>query len=232
MYSYDVSGLGSQSYCMASISCLILKIHMFCRWLLTFGYRPLSAVYLVCMEFLRLDPNHVHSSLPETDLHLIDTKFRKFVCIYHRHWTVLFSGTQHCITRRNSIVVQGNISLPSSVRTEVRPHVIFFNLHSGGWSPNWVHSAHRPLTGLLYLPRVIVKMESLVEWMTGETEHSEKTCADATLSTTNLTWPDPGLNPGRRGGKPATNCFSYGAAETTCNPQCHMLQERNRPSYC
>jgi hypothetical protein len=26
------------------------------------------------------------------------------------------------------------------------------------------------------------------------------------------TWPDPGLNPGRRGGKPATNRLSYGAA--------------------
>jgi hypothetical protein len=39
----------------------------------------------------------------------------------------------------------------------------FFYLHSGGWSPNWVHSARRPLTGLLYLPRVIVRMENLVE---------------------------------------------------------------------
>jgi hypothetical protein len=46
----------------------------------------------------------------------------------------------------------------------------FFNLHSGGCSPNWVHSARRPLTGLLYLPRVIVKMANLVELMAGETE--------------------------------------------------------------
>jgi hypothetical protein len=46
----------------------------------------------------------------------------------------------------------------------------FINLHNGGWSPNWVHSAHRPLTGLLYLPRVIVRMENLAEWMGGETE--------------------------------------------------------------
>jgi hypothetical protein len=45
-----------------------------------------------------------------------------------------------------------------------------FNLHNGGWSPNWVHSARRPLTGLLYLPRVIVRMENLVEWMAVETE--------------------------------------------------------------
>jgi hypothetical protein len=29
------------------------------------------------------------------------------------------------------------------------------------------------------------------------------------------TWPDPGLNPGRRGGKPATNRMSYGAAWLT-----------------
>jgi hypothetical protein len=32
----------------------------------------------------------------------------------------------------------------------------------------------------------------------------------------NLTWPDSGLNAGRRGGKPATNRLSYGAAEATC----------------
>jgi hypothetical protein len=49
-------------------------------------------------------------------------------------------------------------------------YIIFFNLHSREWSPNWVHSARQPLTGLLYLPRVIVKMENLVEWMPGETE--------------------------------------------------------------
>jgi hypothetical protein len=52
---------------------------------------------------------------------------------------------------------------------------------------------------------------------TGSTRHvghllAYCTCPDATLSTTNPTWPDPGLNPDRRGGKPATNRFSYGAA--------------------
>jgi hypothetical protein len=59
--------------------------------------------------------------------------------------------------------------------------------------------------------RVIV--EQLVEWrLAGETEYSEKTCPSAILSTTNPTWPDPGSIPGRRGGKPATNRLSYGAA--------------------
>jgi hypothetical protein len=46
----------------------------------------------------------------------------------------------------------------------------------------------------------------------GKPKYSEKTCPSATLSTTNPTWSDPGLNPGRRGGKPATNRLSYGAA--------------------
>jgi hypothetical protein len=46
----------------------------------------------------------------------------------------------------------------------------------------------------------------------GEPKYSEKTCPIATLSTTNPTWPDPGSNPCRRGGKPATNRLSYDTA--------------------
>jgi hypothetical protein len=55
-----------------------------------------------------------------------------------------------------SYMLEGNRSLE-------RPSRRREDLHSGGWSPNWVHSARRPLTGLLYLPRVIVRMEKLVE---------------------------------------------------------------------
>jgi hypothetical protein len=29
---------------------------------------------------------------------------------------------------------------------------LFFYSQSGGWSPNWVHSAHRPLNGLFIVP--------------------------------------------------------------------------------
>jgi hypothetical protein len=43
-------------------------------------------------------------------------------------------------------------------------------------------------------------------------KYSEKTCPSATLSTINPIWPDMGLNPGRRDGKPATNRLSYGTA--------------------
>jgi hypothetical protein len=89
--------------------------------------------------------------------------------------------------------------------------VNFFFANSGGWSPNLVHSATRTFTVLLCLPRVIVKMENYsAEWrLTGGTE-----VLGENLSTTNPTWPDPGLKPARRGGKPATNRLSYGAANS------------------
>jgi hypothetical protein len=62
----------------------------------------------------------------------------------------------------------------------------------------------------LYLPRVIMMMENLVEWrLAGETE-----VLGENLSTTNPTWPDPGSNPGRRGGKSASNRLTYGAARS------------------
>jgi hypothetical protein len=59
-----------------------------------------------------------------------------------------------------------------------------------------VHSTLRPLNGLLCQPRVIMIME--------KPKHSEKTCPSAALSTTNPTC-CPYANPGRRGGKPASN---------------------------
>jgi hypothetical protein len=48
------------------------------------------------------------------------------------------------------------------------------------------------------------------DWQ-GKPKYSEKTCPNATLSTTNLTC-CPDANPGRRGGKPATTRLSYGTA--------------------
>jgi hypothetical protein len=65
-------------------------------------------------------------------------------------------------------------------------------------------------------PRVIVKMivEKQVECrLAGETEVlGENLPSRHFCPSQNPTWPDPGLNPGRRGGKPATNRLSYGAA--------------------
>jgi hypothetical protein len=50
-----------------------------------------------------------------------------------------------------------------------------------------------------------------VNWQ-GKSKYSEKTCPNVTLSTTNPTYPDMGLNPDRGGGKSATNRLSYGTA--------------------
>jgi hypothetical protein len=46
----------------------------------------------------------------------------------------------------------------------------------------------------------------------GKPKYSKKTFPSATLSTTNPIWPDLGSNPGRYGGKPATNRLNYGTA--------------------
>jgi hypothetical protein len=48
------------------------------------------------------------------------------------------------------------------------------------------------------------------DWQ-GKPKYSEETCRSAALSTTNPTC-CPYANPGRRGGKPATNRLSYGMA--------------------
>jgi hypothetical protein len=49
--------------------------------------------------------------------------------------------------------------------------------------------------------------------LTGETEVLGENLPQRHICPSqNPTWPDPGLNPGRRGGKPATNRLSYGAA--------------------
>jgi hypothetical protein len=50
----------------------------------------------------------------------------------------------------------------------------------------------------------------------GKSKYSEKTCPSASLSATNTTWPDPGSNLGRRGGKPATNRLRYGTVLCSC----------------
>jgi hypothetical protein len=42
-------------------------------------------------------------------------------------------------------------------------YIYFFYWNCGRWSPYWVHAALRPCIGLLYLSRVIVRVEKLVE---------------------------------------------------------------------
>jgi hypothetical protein len=62
--------------------------------------------------------------------------------------------------KKTSVRIAG---VPAEIRTTEYLPLFFFNSHSGGVESNWVHSARRPLNGLLYLPRVIMMMENLVE---------------------------------------------------------------------
>jgi hypothetical protein len=71
--------------------------------------------------------------------------------------------------------------------------------------------------GLLCQPRVIVRMivEKMECRLAGKTEvFGENLPQRQFCPSQNPTWPDPGLNPGRRGGKSATSRLSYGAAST------------------
>jgi hypothetical protein len=57
-------------------------------------------------------------------------------------------------------------------------------------------------------------MEKLVEWMVvaGDTEELGENLPRRQFGHHKSHIPDPGAKPGRRGGMPATNRFSYGAA--------------------
>jgi hypothetical protein len=112
----------------------------------------------------------------------------------------------------------------------------------GGW--NWVHSARRPLNGLLYLPRVIMMMENWAQWrLSGETEVLGENLSQRHFVHYKSHLPDLGSNPGRRGGKPATNRLSYGAAFAVFyislfwirlfygNGKWHLLSVLHRPIF-
>jgi hypothetical protein len=75
---------------------------------------------------------------------------------------------------------------------------------------------------------MMINLEQSTEWeLAEETEILGENLPIAILSTTNHTWLDPGLNPCRRAGKPATNRLSYDAAECEKRNCCPHVQGGN-----
>jgi hypothetical protein len=81
-----------------------------------------------------------------------------------------------------------------------------------GVESNWVHSARRPPMAYCASPWWLWWSRNLWNDWQGKPKYSEKTCPSAALSTTIPTC-CPDANPGRRGGKPATNRLNYGKAD-------------------
>jgi hypothetical protein len=99
------------------------------------------------------------------------------------------------------------------MRVAFRDSLVSFQFLGVGW--DWVHF----VTSAANWPIVPTPDDIWWIWSSRRNEnwqrkpkYSKKTCPSATLSTTNPTCPDLGSNPGRRGGKPATNRLSYATA--------------------
>jgi hypothetical protein len=134
--------------------------------------------------------------------------------------TVIISAcSYHSVLIHNPHLVQNAASAVTEDYLSSFFNFILICIVGGGIK---VHSTLRPLNDLLCQPRVIMIMEKSVNDWQGKPKYSEKTCPSAALSTTNPTC-CPYANPGRRGGKPASN--RWASARPSQFILCSLYQE-------
>jgi hypothetical protein len=139
----------------------------------------------------------------------------------HANWSIFckfslwpYQHQCHIWTRTSFVSSSPTSVVPTCAEWEVSfmGYVTWIYFYFSGCGVGWhsVHLVRRPLVDLLYHRRIWSSRWN-DNWQR-KSKYSEKTYPSATSSTTNLTWPDLGSNLGRRGGKPVTNCLSYGTA--------------------
>jgi hypothetical protein len=102
------------------------------------------------------------------------------------------------------------VKWPPPPASGLRTKSVFFWFLGVGWDR--VHLARRPIVPASNDRWWWMWWSQWNENWQGKSKYSEKSCPNATLSTTNPTWPEQGSNRGRRSGKRVTNRLSYGTA--------------------
>jgi hypothetical protein len=183
-------------------------------------------VHLRLKEIVKTDVQPICRLFPclsSQPVWLCHTWFNKFYMWWYAHFTI--TNLEHYQNGTTFSLIWNVVHIKSDKSPLPEPkkwcanykkcnfEEFFFNSHSGGWSADWVHLAHRPLLAYCTFPRWLWSWRIWwnEDWQ-GKQKYSEKTCPSPTPSTTNPTSPDPGVNLDRRGGKPVTNRLIYGVA--------------------
>jgi hypothetical protein len=109
-------------------------------------------------------------------------------------------------------------SLSNGSYSKYTKHVLLYELLLFGLWGYWRCGHSWPIVSALGIVKMMIVEKQMECRLAGETKVlGENLPQRHFCPSQNPTWPDPGLNPDRRGGKPATNRLGYGAAFSYIN---------------